>query len=67
VPKIKSLLCAAVGIVSGQHRLEACTVDFGPGTMLKCVYIDIYMYVCMYRHIHTHTHVCVCLCVCVCV
>jgi len=43
-------LCAAAGIVSHQHRLEAYTVDGGPGTVL------IYIYIC----IHTHTHLCVC-------
>ena len=41
---MKSLLFAAGGIVSLQRRLEGCTVDGGPGTVLK------------YTHTHTHTH-----------
>ena len=59
---MKSLLFAAAGTVSGQHRLEAYTVDGGPGTVLIYIYIYIYMY----THTHTHTHMCVCVCVCVC-
>ena len=53
--KIKSLLCAAAGIVSGQRRLEGCAVGGGPGTVLKYIY----------THTHTHARGCVCVCVCV--
>ena len=44
---MKSILCATAGIVIGQCRLEACTVDDGPGTVL-----NIYVYI-----------KCVCVCV----
>ena len=35
VKEMKFLLCAAADTVSRQHRLEACTVDGGSGTVLK--------------------------------
>jgi len=58
---LKSLLCAPAGTVSGQHSLEACTVDGWPGTVLKYMYID------TYTHTHTHTHVYIYIYMCACV
>ena len=64
--KIKSLLFAAAGTVSGQRRVEGCAVGGGHGTVLKYIYTHTHTHTHTYTHAHTraHTHIYMYVCVC---